>query len=296
MWLSATVGAAFFWAFSSMFDSILVNRYEKDPMTVMWFMALTALIPTTIMAFALKADFHGFWLISAATVLSYVGDMKFYDVIQKVDISLTNAIWAILTVYLTIIGFVAFGETWTWLQAVGAALTMAGIFLLAYLPAKSSDANMLPTFAVVALPYLPYWIVQKYLFDNGAHVMDVFVMSGFSWAAMALVWPLFFREKRASIRKRSRAFSYGFCFCQLMLVFTWAAAQLLTTYAYESGPLSLVSITANVQPFFAILIAAIMIRIVPRCAPKELLTAYSVKVKVISFAVMFVGLAFLSLS
>jgi len=54
-------------------------------------------------------------------------------------------------------------------------------------------------------------------------------------------------------------------------------------------------IVGNVQPFFVIGQSWLIAKALPRYAPRELLTAQSVGVKLTSFAVVFVGLALLAM-
>ena len=73
------------------------------------------------------------------------------------------------------------------------------------------------------------------------------------------------------------------------------AGSYVMTLAYEEGLASLVSVVANIQPFLTIFFAYTLVMITPRFAPRELLTAQSVGVKLVSFVIVFAGLAMLAL-
>jgi len=66
--------------------------------------------------------------------------------------------------------------------------------------------------------------------------------------------------------------------------------------AYEYGPVSLIMVVGNIQPFFVIFFAWMLTKLVPSKAPKELLTRQSVQIKLISFIIVFFGLALLALT
>jgi hypothetical protein len=66
------------------------------------------------------------------------------------------------------------------------------------------------------------------------------------------------------------------------------------TNAYAVGLASLVAVTENMQPFCVIFLAWLVAFLVPKCAPRELLTIQSVQVKLVSFLIVFVGLGLLS--
>lgn len=59
---------------------------------------------------------------------------------------------------------------------------------------------------------------------------------------------------------------------------------------------SLVSVVGNAQPFIVLFFAWLMVRIAPLSAPKELLTKQSVTVKIVSFTIVYSGLALIALA
>ena len=71
-------------------------------------------------------------------------------------------------------------------------------------------------------------------------------------------------------------------------------AGFLEALSLVYGHLSLVVITYNVQPFCVMFFAWLFARYAPAIAPKELLTTQSVQIKLISFAIVFFGLALLA--
>jgi hypothetical protein len=54
-------------------------------------------------------------------------------------------------------------------------------------------------------------------------------------------------------------------------------------------------IVTNVQPFIILLLAYVLYRFLPRKAARELLTVQSLRVKIVSFSVVFAGLALIAL-
>jgi hypothetical protein len=70
-------------------------------------------------------------------------------------------------------------------------------------------------------------------------------------------------------------------------------AEYAGAFAYASGPLSLVVVVSNVQPFLVLAIAGFVVRFFPSKAAKELLTRQSVQLKLLCFFLAFIGLALL---
>lgn len=73
-------------------------------------------------------------------------------------------------------------------------------------------------------------------------------------------------------------------------------AEFALTFAYQSGPVSLISVVGNVQPFFVIFLAWVLARFLPSLAAKEVFSKRSMTVKVGSFSIVFIGLALLGVS
>ena len=80
----------------------------------------------------------------------------------------------------------------------------------------------------------------------------------------------------------------------LVIAFFFAGIT-LNTLAFHNGPLALAVIVTNIQPFIIILLSLLFYSLLPHKAPKELLTAQSLKVKLVSFLIVFTGLALLAL-
>ena len=90
--------------------------------------------------------------------------------------------------------------------------------------------------------------------------------------------------------------STSFFLISALMIACFYIAEFASIQANLSGPLSLISVIGNVQPFFVLLLSGFLVRFCPGLAPKELFTVRSTSIKIISFSIVFLGLALLALS
>jgi drug/metabolite transporter (DMT)-like permease len=185
-----------------------------------------------------------------------------------------------------------FGERWSLLQGIGVALVLGGVFFLSYYHQHVSITYTLFLFSILALLYAPFFVVQKAALHAGESIAATFFWLYFAAKLSGFLYPLLRGNWRTSILGCSidgRITSLG----ALAIVCSLTGFYAITR-AYAAGFASLVSVAANVQPFFTILFASFLFCLFPRYAPRELLTAQSVQVKLCSFAIVFIGLGMLA--
>ncbi len=296
MWIAYTVMAALFFAGSNVLDSVLVRSYEKRPWVLQWSQGIFSLL--TLGTVALFVDVRSSWalLLAVAGLSGYLADAVFFYALDRIDVSVSNAGWAILAMLLSVVGFLFFGERWTVLQTVGAGCIIAGVFLLSYWHAHVSVARTILLLTVLAVTAMPINIIQKVTLLRGESFVAVFFWSMLARESVAVIGPLLLPSTRRALRVTLPTLPrIYFLLCALIIAFFLTAAYLIIR-AYETGFLSLVAVVNNVQPFFVITFAWVVSRISPGKAARELLTARSVSIKIVSFCIVFFGLALLILS
>ncbi len=292
MWPLFVLLSTLGWALVNVLDSLLVRHYEKHPFVLMWAQSLFSLVVLAIMPFFLDVQTSWWLVLSAFGILAFLGDVWFFHVLDRLDVSVTNAAWPILSIFLAFAGIFFFGESWTIHQTVGALLILGGSFFLSF---HNQYVSLTKTFGLIvtlALLYAPYYILKKAAIHAGEPSLAVFywLILGRELLAFTVGWTV--PSARTRIRSLIRKMDVRFLLIGGAVIVFFFAGEYFGTLSY-SGPLSLVSMVSNVQPFVVIAVAWMFAQLWPRKAPKELLTKQSVGVKALSFTIVFMGLALL---
>jgi len=295
MWLLYTLLSTSMWALVNVLDSLIVRNYEKNPFVLMWCQSLFSIVFLALLPLFMRVESSS-WILSLMFfgATGFVGDLWFFRVLRHIDVSVSNVAWAILSIFLSIAGFLLFQESWTTSQSVGSVLVIGGVFFLSFFQHSSNVKRTLGFLVSLALLYLPYYIMKKIAIDADLGVVHVFYWMLLGRELCAFNVPWFFPSIRRAGFSILRS-GWSFSMFNGAVILCFLLAELFGAYAYEIGTISLVSIVANIQPFIVIALAWLFIRLLPARAPRELLIMQSVQVKLISFSVVFGGLALLAL-
>ena len=147
-----------------------------------------------------------------------------------------------------------------------------------------------------ALPVLMGWTAMDGL---SALTVDLrwtgLFLTVFFWQLLffdiyAFLFPLFKGSYRKRIKPFLSSLHLWFVGAMLMWIFLSMIGYFVVAQAYFVGDASLVGIAENGQPFFLMLFAWIAALVVPKYAPKEIITAQRTGVKIVTFIVVFTGL------
>jgi drug/metabolite transporter (DMT)-like permease len=296
MWYVFALLAAAFYAADNTTESLIVRHYEKNPLVVTWCYGLFTILFFGVLLFFV--DVHTPWMgyLIAFGMSAYLGDLFFTYTVDRLDISVVNASWPILTILLSCIGFLFFGESLKWEHGFGVFLIISGVFFLAFWK-QHQHVSLLRTIGlltVLASFFVPQAVSVKAAVESGESILPVFFWSHLGNMLPAFLVPWFFPEFRRKLPSLAlRLWGAFFPLCALVVVFI-IAGLLSLSWAYTFGPLSLVSPSMNVQPFLVIFYAWLLSHVLPQRAPRELLTAQSVQVKLASFTVVLIGLTLLA--
>lgn len=296
MWIVAILLSAMFWGIVSVCDSILVNRYEKNITVLMWSQALFSV--TFLIGIALSISLRSSWALPLmlAGLVSYLGDRLFFVILERIDASVSNCAWAIQAIFVSIAGFFLFHEHWTALQTVGSILIIVATVFVSLWQANISFVRTFSMLTGLALLYLPVILIEKMALNEGGDPLVVFFWSILARELLALFLPSFTKKGRHAIRALLKKADVLFFLLSGLVIVTFFCGVYLAILAYSLGPISLVAIVNNLQPFCVLFIAWIASRLFPRHAPGEVFTRQSLLIKLGAFSVAFFGLALLALS
>lgn len=294
MWLLFALFSTLSLAIVSILNSIFVHNYIKSPLAITWIQSCISLAFLFIVGPFF--DLSSTWVTTLVLIgiTAYAGDLCFFYVIDKFDISVQNSSWAILSLLLSIAGFIFFHESWTIFQSLGAAFIVGGTLLLSLYHQHINIWRTFGLFLASSILYVPYYVVMKAALDDGQSIASVlfwlFIGREFFSIMTPLLSPQTFHDNFKNVRLQT-----FFIVISIITVIIYFIAQYAEALALETGPISLVALVINVQPFLVMGIARICTTLWPTNAPKELLTRQSIKIKLSTFILVFVGLALIGI-
>ncbi len=297
MWLVFILLSALGWSLVNVLDSMLVRKYGEPPVILMWAQSLCSL--ACLFAISLFADIHTSWWSSLLVMglCAYLADLFFFVVLGKLDVSVLNAAWPILSIFLSVVGFILFRESWTVLQAAGSLLIISGVLLLSlYHPTGGSLLRTISLLMLLALLCAPTYVFKKAALADGQSVVSVFFWLLIGRESIAFLFPWCVPAYRQRITHLSRRADPAFFIIGGVVIAAFLFGEFMGGLAYQRGQLSLVSIVGNLQPFMVIGLAWLIARFVPALAARELLSKRSLAIKLVCFVIVFLGLALLAIS
>ena len=294
MWLHFALLSVLAWSAPLVMDSIIVRHYEKDPFVLMWVQSCVSMVFLTVAAFFVP--FESAWIpwLILSSIVAYCGDIVLFTGMNRMDASVLNIAWAFLAVFLSVIGFVHFGESWTMTQTVAVFCILGGVGLLSYWH-HHIDLSAVFILIVIALLYVPTNAVQKAALASGEFIYTTVFWQLLAREAFSFVFPWTMPSFRKKIRAIPGKVDSLFYHLTFWVIVTYFLGMYFLAEAFRSGPLSLVSVVGNIQPFVVLFMAWLVWKFFPRYCPKELLDSQSVVVKLISFIIVFVGLSLLAI-
>lgn len=297
MWLFLALTANVLWSQHDIINSVLVRHHHRHPLLmtmIVSFFELCTLLSIVIF-FPLKTN-HALILILGG-FSAYAGLIFYFWVIDHVDASVMSVSWAFTNLTIVFGAFLFFGERWTVFGSLGTILVLSGAFILTFWHHHVSMARTMCILALLGFLYAPLFLIQKFALLSGESSFTVLFWSILGQKMIALTFPFFFPQQRKMIVSFLRTGASMHFFALVIIVAILSiVGNISSTFAYSLAPASLVSVTLNTQPFMVIVLAWMWSRFFPRSAPRELLTAQSIGAKVVSFSLVFLGLALLSFS
>ena len=295
MWFPIQVASVACWGLINVLDSLLVENYHKHPLVPMWNQSYWNVSVLLIAAFFFPMQTTWLWILLAGGVCAYVGDIVFFVALRKLDTSVTNIAWGILAIFLAICGYFFFHEVWSSWQSLGVLLVLGGVTPLSLWHRRVGDPVALLLLPTLALIYLPYYVIQKAALLDGQSITAVFVWPLLAREGTSFIVPLLHPRFRCMVTTAARESGVWFHAVNAAVIVFFVMATYLSVRAYAVGPISLISVVGNVQPFFVLFFGWMLWKLLPRYASKEILTAQSIVVKLLSFCIVFAGLALIAL-
>lgn len=296
MWILFTLLAVLCWAVLNTIDSLLVRHFEDRSIVICWFQSMTS-VPIILIIGAFWSTENSFALLLLLFgALSYMGDLYYWRILGLADASSSNFVGVFVTIIMTIVGVSVYGDTLTPIQVLGAFLVCIGIATLSFSRTHALSAKALLFMLCAAVLYSIFYIAQKW---STNHEQTYF--STFYWMMLGREFFAIFLSTLLPTPRRQIIASFSirplkFYILNAVSSSLFLVAMYCISSAYAIGKASYVAILGNIQPFVVILVAWVCTMFAPDLAPRELLTARSLRVKITSFSLVFIGLALLGSS
>ena len=296
MWFPLTLLTAFLWAMINVGNSTLVKKYSKTPVLLLWVQTCFSML--FLLGIAITHSVSTPWapVLFGCAIIAYAGDLFFFRVLDHLDVSVVNAAWAIEIIFISIAGFLLFGDFWTIREFVGAGLVLIGVLLLSFFNVHVSLLRTLFLLTSLAALYTPVFIAKKAAMVAGQPILPVVFWLILGRDLFSFLTPLFLPRYRRMFIHALPACTLSFFLISALVIFCFYAAEFAGARALAMGPVSLISVVGNVQPFFAILLSGLLVRFWPSLAPREFFSIRSTGIKMVSFLIVFLGLALIAVS
>ena len=194
--------------------------------------------------------FYGICSCAAATLLSAVGYIFFYEAVERQKISIVGVITAAYPFVVVILAVLFLDETLTIPHIAALGLIIASVSLLSYTPGHSIQRSSWLLFAVLSFVL---WgistVIAKFAIDTTGPVVYVGVYALSGPPVWLLYW--FFKSKKIHLTRKDVEAELSVIFFCFGSLFFYAAIN----YGY----VSIITAFSNVYPFVTVGVARIML-------------------------------------
>jgi drug/metabolite transporter (DMT)-like permease len=295
MWFPLQLIAAFCWAGVNAFNSVIVLRHEKRPFVLQWHQSLFMSTFLAVVACFLSVQSPWAPWLALGGLIAYVGDIVYFKALDRIDVSVTNIAWALLSLFVSICSILLFHESWSIIQTAGVVLVLSAAAYLSLWHSRGNPSRHFPLLVLLALLNVPFYLIQKAALIDGVPILTVVFWCLAGREICAITIPLLIPTLRRQVLGAFRLHTIDFTMLNAFVVALYCTGVFFNAWAYGVGQLSLALIVSNVQPFIVLVIALTLAAFAPKLAAKEVLTKQSLRVKILCFLVVFAGLALIAL-
>jgi drug/metabolite transporter (DMT)-like permease len=131
--------------------------------------------------------------------------------------------------------------------------------------------------------------------DAGASVLITTFWTLLGRESLALVFPLLVPKLRSDVVSFPFAKNRAFLLANTGVIALFFIAIFLNTFAIAHGPMALVPVVWNLQPFVTLMLGWCVMRTLPKLVFTEDFSTTSMLIKVVSYSLTFLGLASIAL-
>lgn len=272
-WILLSVTASFLWACANIIDKFTLSKLTKETVIVLTFLPNILFI---FLPFIIPISFSGVALLSG--ILWFSAFILYFYALYEAEASKVIILLAAIPITTAIISALLLGEVLSTLQYIGIVIAVFGSALLTLENFKLNRWALLMILATIT--YSLSDVLAKIAIQDTV-VLSAFTVERLPGAAIvALIFVL--RNKKIQIRSTKitmLAVASG--------IFATIGAYLFIT-AYQYAFVSLVTALETVQPFFVLVMAAMLAKINPKLLQEDI-SNKSLTIKISALVLLVIG-------
>jgi transporter family protein len=285
-WITLSFLAALLFATSNMIDKFLLEKWVKNPLIPLHFIALLYFL-SSILIFS----FHkvtplstaNLLLVLLAGLLNTITMVFYFKALSLEEVSRIVPLFNITPLFIMIFAALFLGEIFTPLKYLGILLLVAGSVLIGY--NKGFRLGKSAAYMIICLIAATFYqITTKYLLGF-ADYWSIFAYGRLS-AVLFLIPVLIisYKDLISTLKKHAKNVILSVSASELIAL----AASILAIAATSLGPVTLVNALGGIQPFFVLLVTVLLSRFLPHILEEEI-SKKTVIQKMIACTLIFVG-------
>ena len=298
-WFVAAFLSVICWGIIGILDSYLLRKFSKNIFVLSWNQSIWSVFFLTLIAAIFGTDaLRTSWLpwLVLGGFFGYIGDLSYWSFLRRVEASVVNTAWVFHSLLISLLGWTVFGETFYASHILGVALVITGVLLLLlWGKCQHLTVKSLGFAWCVAIAYVPFYLVQKISMDAGTSVLIATFWTLLGRECLALIFPLLVPQLRRDVINSPLTKTLGFILVNFGVIFLFFLAIFLNTFSIAHGPMTLVPVVWNLQPFVTLMLGWCVMRTLPTLVFTEDFSTTSMLIKVVSYSLTFLGLASIAL-
>ncbi len=298
-WFFAAFLSVICWGIIGIIDSYLLRKFSKNIFVLSWNQAIWSVFFLSLIAAFVGLDLlKTSWLpwLLLGGFFAYIGDLSYWSFLRRVEASVVNTAWVFHSLLISLLGWMVFGEAFYASHIFGIVLVIVGVLLLLlWGKCQHLTVKSLGFAWCVAIAYVPFYLVQKISMDAGTSVLIATFWTLFGRECLGLVFPLLVPKLRSDVLNFPFVKNRAFLFANSGVIALFFLAVSLNTFAIAHGPMTLVPVVWNLQPFVTLMLGWCVMRTLPKFVFTEDFSTTSMLIKVVSYSLTFLGLASIAL-
>lgn len=289
-WILLSLLAPLFWAFSNFVDKYIIGKYTKGIFDFLFFSTITSWVFFIILLFSVGLpEFSFYSIIPVLTGMTLIYSYGFYaKALEQGDTSALVILFQLMPVVIVVLAYLFLNQTLSSNELLGFIIVLFGGTLVAF---ETGRKSFIKGFGVI-IAAIVIWSVMTLFIDFGLTKMSFwhyFMLDNFG---SAIAGPTLFlipsvrRQVVFGIKTASKSKYVWFSWNNLLDLFGQMSIKKALSIAPSAG---LVTITAQVQSFYAIIIGLILTLLMPRIIKEDISKAALVK-KFVGAGIMFLGI------
>jgi uncharacterized membrane protein len=296
-WLFFAIAAPALFAVTNFIDKFIIEKHVEDIVALAIVSGGISFIFGFIILAIMHFPFLGWEVVLLILLSGALGELAllpYFKAMKLDDASRVLPLFQIIPFLILLLAYLFLGETLTGGQLFGFCFILLGGFLLSLKKLDLKVFSLRPSFW--------YMILSSSLYAAGAVIFKFVVTPGNFWniiayeilggglviLALALYNP--YRVRAIKVARRATGSLWGAFVANESV---YLAARLSVSYAFALAAVALVSVLNGFQPLFALLYGVILSLWFPRIL-KEDIKGSTIALKVVSIALIFVGLWFVT--